>query len=500
MKFAKRNLYSGFLVLVLVLGFTTIGRSVPQVVTPSAVKSATPTAVDPAVAMWNKGDYSAAIAEFQRILQQDPDNLKLHTTFVSNTANAASKEARLKRERDRSLAAQKAPKQDAAPEKKAEGAAPAYVPPPVLSAEELAKMEADVKAANAALAQLRQLYENWAKANPQKAIYVYELALLTSREEFEKREQYLLRAVALDPKFTEAYRQLFNLNTGIDDAAAVKYAKKVVDTKPDDFQLQLTYASALWTVDQAGARKYYRDLVARNAGAANGATALQRFAGATEDPGEKAALIEQFRREYPKEWSPANSLNGDLYEQYVAADPAKGLAFAQEILKGLESATAEPNAKAAQATAERNKTTWKAAVDYADAMVQARTLIAGKKGADALALLEKTKVPRQLEDSSQLTLFKAEAADASGDSAKAYEILAAELVKDINDDYQKAIVKYGAKLGKSPKQVDQELWSRRSQKAEPFMEFDLAKLGGTERVKLSELRGKVVLVDFWFPG
>lgn len=132
--------------------------------------------------------------------------------------------------------------------------------------------------------------------------------------------------------------------------------------------------------------------------------------------------------------------------------------------------------------------------------MQARTLIAGKKGADALALLEKTKVPRALEESSQLTVLKAEAADASGDSARAYEMLAAELVKDINEDYQKAIVKYGAKLGKSPKQVDEELWSRRMQKAESFKEFDLAKLGGTERVKLSDLRGKVVLADFWFPG
>jgi tetratricopeptide (TPR) repeat protein len=330
---AKRRLQGGFLVLLLALCAAAIGWSIPQAVTPVTPKPSTPTAVDPAVAMWNKGDYSAAIAEFQKILQQDPENLKLHSTFVSNASNASSKEARLKIERDRALAAQKTAKPDAPSEKKADGAA--AVTRPVLSAEELAKMEADVKAANAALEQLTQLYEGWAKANPKKAVYVYELALLTDRQEFEKREQYLLKAVALDPKLTEAYQQLLNLNNGIDDAAAAKYAKKAADTKPDDFQLKLTYASALWTVDQAGARKYYRDLVARNAGTKNGSTALQRFAGATEDPKEKVALIEQFRREYPKEWSPAHGLNSTLYAQYVAADPAKGLAFAQEILKGL---------------------------------------------------------------------------------------------------------------------------------------------------------------------
>ena len=146
------------------------------------------------------------------------------------------------------------------------------------------------------------------------------------------------------------------------------------------------------------------------------------------------------------------------------------------------------------------KTGWKADVDYAQSLVQARALVAAKKGAEALALLEKTEVPGFLEDSPQYTLLKAEAANASGDTAKAYELVATELVKDLNDDYRNAIIKYGARLGKSAKQVNEELWSRRLQQASAFREFDLERLDGTERVKLSDLRGKVVLVDFWFPG
>ena len=134
-----------------------------------------------------------------------------------------------------------------------------------------------------------------------------------------------------------------NLTNGIDDAAAAKYAKKAAESRPDDFQLKLTYASMLWTVDQAGAWKYYRDLVAKNAGSNNGSKALQQFAGATEDPKEKVALIEQFRREYPKDWTPGHYFNNTLYAEYLAADPAKGLAFAREILKGLEGAPIESN-------------------------------------------------------------------------------------------------------------------------------------------------------------
>jgi hypothetical protein len=498
MKPANRKLHRSCAIFVVLLCATAAGWSIAPVMLPATQTTSAPTAVDSAVALWNKGEYSAAIAEFQKVIQQNPDDVALHTKFVFNASNASTKEARLKSERARALAAQQAPKQDATPEKKADVTAPANAAPAVLSPEELAKMEADVKAANAAVVQLERIYEDWAKSDPKKAVYPYELGMLTDLQEFEKREQYFLQAVNLDPKFTDGYRQLLNLNNGIDDVAAAQWAKKAAESKPDDFQLQLTYASLLWTIDQAAARKYYRDLVARNAGTKNGSTALRLFAATTKDLKEKVALIEQFRREYPKDWT--TEPYPTVYEQYLAGDPAKGLAYAQDILKDLESATPEPNNKSAQTAAERSKTWWKTRIDYAQALVQARTLIAGKKGTDALALLEKTKVPPALEDSSQYTLLKAEAANASGDTAKAYDTLAVELVKDLNDDYRNAIVKYGARLGKSAKQVDEELWSRRLQKAEQFKEFDLPKLGGTERVKLSELRGKVVLVDFWFPG
>lgn len=485
MKPVIRNAQRGFALWIVLL--CTAGWCIARVSVQATQTSSAPTAVDPAVALWNKGEYSAAIAEFQKIIQQNPSDNGLHMKFVSNAVNALSKEARLKYERNRALSARETPKQDAATGKKADGTAPASSSRPVLSPEELAKIEADVKAATAALAQLKRIYEDWAKANPNKAIYPYELGILTGLQEFDKRKQYLLRAGGLDSKFTEAYQQLFSLDIGIDDVAAAKWAKKAAESKPDDFQLQLTYASALWTIDQAAARNYFRNLISRNAGTKNGSTALRLFEGITEDLKEKAALTEQFRHEYPKDWSPSL----DLYIRYVAADPAKGLAFAQEVLKELENAPTEP---------EWIKKSWNTDVDYAQALVQARTLVAGKKGADALALLEKTEVPGFLEDSPQYTLLKAEAANASGDTAKAYEMLATELVKDLNDDYRNAIVKYGARLGKSAKQVNEELWSRRLQQASAFREFDLETLGGTERVKLSALRGKVVLVDFWFPG
>jgi hypothetical protein len=109
--------------------------------------------------------------------------------------------------------------------------------------------------------------------------------------------------------------------------------------------------------------------------------------------------------------------------------------------------------------------------------------------------------PYAVEDLPHLTLVRAEAVAASGAVAKAYDdMLAAVLADDRTPEYLHALVKYGAALGRSAKDIEAEIWTRRLARAQPFKEFDLQKLGGKEHVKSSELRGKVVVIEFWFPG
>ena len=104
------------------------------------------------------------------------------------------------------------------------------------------------------------------------------------------------------------------------------------------------------------------------------------------------------------------------------------------------------------------------------------------------------------DDDAQLDVLRAEATAASGDLSKAYEMLVTSLAADITDSAQTAALAVGATLGKSRAQVNDDAWTRRMSKAEPLKEFDLATLDGKSRVALASLRGKVVLVDFWFPG
>jgi tetratricopeptide (TPR) repeat protein len=478
---------------------------------PAGANSASPQ-LNLAFAAWEKGEYSAAMAEFEKVIKQDPDNPALHTEFVDRVVRDAQGKS-LRFQSQQRLArmwkkqAEKAKTEPGRRQAKSEEqtqkaetpprTADAELPPPK-TPEELAQMKKDATEAKAAVAELQRLYEGWAKENPTKALYPFELALFGDDREFVKREQYLLQAVALDPKFTEAYTKLAKLNSRFDDHAAAEYARKALESKPEDAKLELNYTTFLWTVDPAAARKVYRDLISKNAGTQTGADALTAFIESTEDDKERVALIEQYRREYPDQWKPSARLNTILFRPYANADPAKGLAFAQEILKGIESDKPEPNSSAASG-AEGLKKFWKARVDYAQALVQTRSLMADKKCADAVALLEKTKVPRGV-DETQLLLLKAEATDGAGNTAKAYDTIATPLLKAMDPSLQSVLVKYGAKLGKSAEQVDADIWALRMLKAKPFKEFDLKKLGADDKLKLADLRGKVVMVDFWYPA
>jgi tetratricopeptide (TPR) repeat protein len=492
--------------------FLVVGLAWAQMA-PAGANSASPQ-LKLAFAAWEKGEYAAAIAEFEKVIKQDPDNITLHSEFVTRVVSSAGRKAmQLREQHTAQLAKEETEKTKVAPGKKqAESkeetqrvdvpAPPVGVAlPPPKTSEEFAKMEKDATDARAAVAELQQLYERWAKENPKKALYPFELASLAGSKESEKREQYLLSAVALDGKFTAAYSELAKLNSGSDYRAAAEYARKAFETKPEDAKLELTYASLLWKVDPAAARKIYRDMISKNVGTRIGADALTALINAAEDKEEGVALMEQYRREYPvDQWKPSAEFNRNilfLFDAYVTADPAKGLAFAQEILKGSESDKPEPNSLAAR-MAENLKGFWKPKADYAQALVQTRSLMADKKYADAVALVERTKIPPGM-DETHLLVLKAEAIDGAGDTAKAYDMIVTPLLKVMDTSLQSELVKYGAKLGKSAEQVDVDLWARRMQKAEPFKEFDLKKMGSDERLKLADLRGKVVMVDFWFP-
>jgi Tfp pilus assembly protein PilF len=354
------------------------------------------TIVDDAIALWSKGDYHAALAEFEKSIAGDADNIALHAKF----AKLVSVYRRL-----------------------------------------------HTAAVDKALADLQALYARWMRERPAHAVYPYAAALLLDHAD-AKKEGLLLKAAALDPTLVEPYLELANLYWQDNDVRAVAWAQKALEIKPADVRLPALYARVLWAIDQPAARKYYDGLLKRAVDTKAGALAFQQLISDVEDPEEKGALIDRFRREFPSQWTPALFVNEDLFVWYFTRDPDKGLAFAQEMLAAAKNpqpavrpTTSDSASELSGFSGGSGAWLWQSITNYGQAIVAAKTLIREKKGAEAFARLERVDwEPQIVGDLPHLTLLRSEAVAASGDVPKAYEMLATELERDFVTDYQQAII------------------------------------------------------------
>jgi hypothetical protein len=99
-----------------------------------------------------------------------------------------------------------------------------------------------------------------------------------------------------------------------------------------------------------------------------------------------------------------------------------------------------------------------------------------------------------------LLLFKAQVADAAHDDKAAYDSITHYYIKKPNDTLQKAMLQYASKLGFNPKFVQIEIKRLRDSTAKQATDFSLLNYVTKQNVSLSDFKGKVILLTYWFPG
>jgi tetratricopeptide (TPR) repeat protein len=346
-------------------------------------------------------------------------------------------------------------------------------------------MQADKKHdIDAVTERLRKLYQGWADRS-NKAVYKWALGYLSYKAP-AKSEEYYRKAIAMDPNFARAYYELAQLAVYRgQNQENLQYLKKAAEIDPENSDYSSEYADALSKSNPAEARKLFLQIVARFPKKDTGADALFTLAYHTDKLEDKIAIFERLKTEYPPEqFSTSASGMGLLFELYSRSDPAKALALAQQMAKNLPKA---------------QKKTWQTRVTYQQNVIDAWKLLTEKKFTEALTLLEATPNPSYVPDVAT-TLMKAEAEDGMGETAKAYDRIAKIVMDSPGDTLNAALLKYGAKLGKTPQQVDDEVWHMREAKATVAPDFALPRASDNKIVKLSDYRGQVVLLNFFFPG
>lgn len=396
-----------------------------------------------------KQEYAKAAEFYRNAIESDPRDVEAHSSFISASKQAASAGIRSdlpEEERSKQL------KQ--ARERKEE--------------------------------ELIALYEGWIQKDPKNPTYHWALADLYMYKDYDKVERYAMKAVGLDPKFARAYQTLALIaDVSGDEEKQLEFLKKSAEAAPQDPSYAFYYANSLRHSNPALYRKKAIEVAERFPDHERGAQSLYWLGFETEDTKEKIAIYERLKASFPPEkfnWS-ESGMSG-LFEAYTGSNPQKALALAQEMTKVLKQ--------------DRSKNSWQEKVDYQKNLLQARALMGGKKYPEALALLEKAKTPRYLHDDA-VPLAKAEALDGSGQTDKAYREVLDVISSEPTDALHAALKQYGAKLNKNAQQVNADVRGSLEAKAKQVKDFSFTKYGDEKQVSLSDYRGKVVLLNFWYP-
>jgi thiol-disulfide isomerase/thioredoxin len=345
----------------------------------------------------------------------------------------------------------------------------------------------DETAQKKANADLTALYTGWAAAHPDVAVYEWALAKLAGKD-WNAAETHLQRAIAISPSFARPYQDLSLIaELRGDNQQRIEYLKRAADLNPADAAYFFYYASAMKAIDHAASVRLLQQVADRFPRTERGAQGLYWAAFETTGVPAKLAIYDRLRTEFPPEkfsWSESGMT--DLFDVLAGVDPAKARALALDMQ--------------ARIMAKSEQNNWQNLGAYATALAESAELRAKGDGRAAAARLDGVKTLRSYMDQAPLALARAAAFETSGDHAAAYASLADVTAKTPSDALIAELTRIGAGLKKTPADVQADVRARREAGAKPAPAFTLPDYPDRKNVSLADYRGRVVLINFWYPS
>ena len=331
---------------------------------------------------------------------------------------------------------------------------------------------------------LRENYEGWVKKTPGSAVLHWALGVVCQMMNDDAAATHFDASVKLDPKFIPGLKGLTAYAAAHNDVATRRAGLlKIVEFNPKDIAASYDYVTTFYHEDRAKFFELAEQYIAKYPDSAPSAALLTAMADAQPDDAQRTAYREKILNTYVRRANPLQNLTipmRALFETY-STDPAKALAFAGE-----------------QAKIYPRVRQWAQVVEYQKALAASQALIDEKKYPEAQEKLEKLTPPFGLSPN-RLEIVKANLQYSSGEPEAAYSALLKSAGRRPTPQIEAGLREMGIKLGKSPAQVNGDLWRSLTDKNTPMREFDLADTKG-QTVKLSSYRGKIVLLHFWHPS
>ncbi|SFG61936.1 redoxin domain-containing protein [Pedobacter insulae] len=333
--------------------------------------------------------------------------------------------------------------------------------------------------------ELVKQYDVWMQQYPTSAMVPYALGLAYKNMESPKAKPYLEKAVALNPKFSEAWGALWiDAERWGDFEAGRAYLAKAVAANPADPNYTFYHASSFSGVDEAKYKTLSLAVAKKFPQHERGAQALYWLGSRAKNVKDKLAYFELLRNSYaPNKFNWSASGMSSYYDLLLTANPEKALALAQDMAK-------DPD----------NAKEWNNLTLQAEQVVAAKNFLIAQQAEESLTALSKIKLPRYFTFNKDLLLLKANAQDMAGRTNLAYDSLIIAFAKAPATDLKTAISTYGKKLGKNAEQVTADIWKRLDANAQVATPFNLKRYDGKGSTALADYKGKVVLLTYWFPG
>jgi tetratricopeptide (TPR) repeat protein len=369
--------------------------------------------------------------------------------------------------------------------------------------EETIRLKAEAKAANpdkapddfelnkrameAVNAKLIGIYRKLVAGHPHVTNYRYQLAMIEHQKD-GKLTSTMEEIVASDPKFAPAVAFLgYRAAATGNKEKEREYLRRACELDPNNQRYVYDCLSTYKSGDQKEYLRRVDEFVAKYPKSEYSSTALQDAAENATTTEDRIAFLERAAK------LPGSYSVDDLLELYSRTDIPKAANLAREKLKAAQASKDEPTL--AQVPWVKKTADYWTGLAHAEELLKAGKLVEAKTAIDNAA----NPLTELRPDEYARAKLTVQVLSAQGKPQEAYKFLLDNRETIGDTDRQDLAIKLAPQIGKSEAQVKDDIVSAVLAKNKRPDDVEFEALKGDDKIKLSSLRGKYVLVNEWHP-
>ncbi|TWF40656.1 thiol-disulfide isomerase/thioredoxin [Chitinophaga polysaccharea] len=324
-------------------------------------------------------------------------------------------------------------------------------------------------------------YDRWIQNNPKNKIIPLSIGTAYYNAEMPQARKFLLAASRLDSNNAKIWFMLSGdawMRGETDLSKEYLHKAALADSLNTDYAAY-ELMSSQDIKDSIYERKVI-DFVKRFPDNGNGAKLLYSLAVHSMNVSDKVNYFEQLRKYYPpKKFDRSAAGMVMLADIYLQTDLIKAADLINEM---------------------GEKGDWGVRKLLVQGLIRIDSLSKVQDYGQVNTALQKLQLPGFNYLENFLALKKSYFWDKAGEVRRAYDSLIVVYAKLPTDQVYSALETYGNKIGKDRHRLDSDISIIRNESAVAAYPFELARYSGSGNLRLGDLKGKVVLLTFWYPG